>query len=119
MNRLKIKRIGVMSTGWLFAIFWFFIYLIPLCANQFWGNDGDVTITCPFLKIQPASFLAITSLVVLAPLFGFITGILAALCTNLVLWLSGGIQLKVEIETSEPNETSSPRSPSAQGIGGR
>ena len=116
MTQIKIKRIGIVSIGWLFAIFWFFIYLVPLCANQFWGKDGDVTITCPFMEIQPASFLAITSLIVLAPLFGFITGVLTALCTNLVLWLCGGITLNVEIETSEPGDTPNSLSSSAPSV---
>jgi len=110
MNHLKIKKIGVLSTGWLFAVLWFCIYLIPLCTNQFWGKGCEVTIISPFMKIQPTSSLAITYLIVVAPLLGFITGILTALCTNLVLWLSGGIKFKVEIETYEPSDTPNHRS---------
>ena len=105
MTHLKIKRIDVTSTGWLFAILWFCLYVIPLCSNQLWGKDCEVTIISPVLKIQPSSALAIAFLLVVVPLLGFITGILAALCMNLVLWLSGGFKLRVEIETSEPSNT--------------
>jgi hypothetical protein len=102
MRELRIKRIGVLSTGWLFAILWFCLYLIPLCINQFWGKNGEVTIISPFLQIKPASSVALAYLLIVTPLLGFITGILTALFTNLALCLSGGIKLKVEFEPSEP-----------------
>ena len=91
----------MVSTGWFFAVLWFFFYLIPLCANQFWGKDCDVTIISPFMKIQPASSLAIAYLIVIVPVMGFMTGVASAFCCNLLLWLSGGIDLKIEIEQSE------------------
>lgn len=119
MRELRIKRIGVLSTGWLFAVLWFSLYLIPLCINQVWGKNCEVTIISPFLQIKPASSLAIAYLLVVTPLLGFFTGIVTALFTNLVLWLCGGIKLKVEIETSEPGGTPNPHSPSAQGADGR
>jgi hypothetical protein len=119
MRELRIKRIGVLSTGWLFAVLWFSLYLIPLCINQVWGKNCEVTIISPFLQIKPASSLAIAYLLVVTPLLGFFTGIVTALFTNLVLWLCGGIKLKVEIETSEPGDTPNPHSPSAQGADGR
>jgi hypothetical protein len=119
MRELRIKRIGVLSAGWLFAILWFCLYLIPLCINQVWGKHCEVTIISPFLQIKPASSLAIAYLLVVTPLLGFVTGIVTALFTNLALCLSGGIRLKVEIEPSEPGDTPNPHSPSAQGVGGR
>jgi len=119
MRELRIKRIGVRSTGWLFAVLWFSLYLIPLCINQVWGKNCEVTIISPFLQIKPASSLAIAYLLVVTPLLGFVTGIVTALFTNLALCLSGGVRLKVEIEPSEPGAPPNTHSPSAQGVGGR
>ena len=102
MNQIKLKKLGMVSTGCLFAVLWFCIYLIPLCANQFLGQDCDVTIISPLIQIQPASSLAILSLIVVVPAMGFITGIAFALGCNLLLLLCGGVKLGIEIQPSEP-----------------
>jgi len=119
MRQLKIKRIGVFSTGWLFAILGFCLYLIPLCVSQFKGQDCEVTIIGPFLKIQPPSSLAIAYLLIAVPLLGFITGVLAALFANLALRLGGGFKLEVEADPFEPSASSDPHSVSAQEGDGR
>ena len=102
MDQVKLKKLGLASTGWFFAVLWFFIYVIPLCANQFWGKDCDVTIISPFMKIQPASSFAIVSLIIIVPIMGFITGVASAFCCNVLLRLSGGVKLEIEIKESEP-----------------
>ncbi len=102
MGQAVLKRVGVLSTAWLFAALWFAVYFIPLCVYQFWGKDCGIEIYSPFIRIQPSPSIALVYLIVVVPLLGFLTGIVTAIVCNLTLRICGGIKLEIVIVKTEP-----------------
>jgi hypothetical protein len=113
-STVKIKHLGLVSTGKFLAVFWFIFSLVILAIFAvvfglitlfstilglgFGGSDalGGVIVMA---GLNIVSFLVMAVvLIIVYPIMGFIVGVIGAFVFNLVVKVSGGLAFDAEID---------------------
>lgn len=110
---VKVKHLGLVSTGKFFAVFWFIFSLIltvifgimfgamallsTVIGLGFGGSDALLpTLMMAGMNIITFVIMAVVLLVVY-PIMGFLIGFVGAFAFNTVVKLSGGLSFDAEI----------------------
>lgn len=104
MNRLRIRKLGILSVGKIYAVMMLVISLlisvpygvvIMIFGAAMLGQGGDAGMMAGGGSII-VGLLVMIGLPILYAIIGFISGVIAALIYNIFAGMVGGIEIEVE-----------------------
>ncbi|MFH0862943.1 MAG: hypothetical protein V1875_07945 [Candidatus Altiarchaeota archaeon] len=110
---VKVKHLGLVSTGKFFAVFWFiFSLILTVIFGVFFGffallstvlglgfGGSDAILPTIMMLVMNVGFFLVMAVILLVvyPIMGCIIGFVGAFAFNMVVKLSGGLSFDAEI----------------------
>jgi hypothetical protein len=96
VTKIKLKRIGVLSLAKYFTIIWLIFGVIYAAMFAVLGAFIGSLLTLPSFITGAGIVVVIIVIPLVFALAGFIIGALAAIIYNLIVRLTGGVQMDLE-----------------------